>query len=192
MDNSFCSYPNKVLPDSNGEASLPEESGWTQYLEDFSSYNRQTEEEQEENSKNSASLIGASLVSDAGSGPEWKNRIETSLVNGSLTLPRKLSFVNRRINREIPFDESLEDTASSPVNSPKIAMSFRGMDINPRKTDENFHGDRGKGDACDYRRDMKKKEGHDLHDNGKNDVCTELKNKGLCLVPVSMFVNYVD
>ncbi|GMH07182.1 hypothetical protein Nepgr_009022 [Nepenthes gracilis] len=174
------------LTDSDGEENLPEESGWTQYLDDFSSYNRQKEEEFS-SSNDHSSFITASLISDAGSGAEWKNRVENSLVSGLPTMPRKLNFMSKRITRQIPFDHSLEDTASSPVNSPKIAMSFGRAPTHSRKTEENSDNYVSKGGGCDYEAEAKKTE-HEMDITGKKiDSCAELlKNKeGLFWVPVS-------
>ncbi|GMH12051.1 hypothetical protein Nepgr_013892 [Nepenthes gracilis] len=183
MDNkSLFSGPKNDLPESNGEVSLPEESGWTQYLEDFSSYSthkKEEEEEEEERADNSSGFVSGSLVSDAGSGPEWKSRIANSIVSGLPSMQRKLNSKDKRITREVPFDDSLEDTASSLVNSPKIAMGFNGMDVSSRKKDENFVGYLGEGGARDYHAAMK-----------KNDGCAEMKKRRLCLVPVSMGMNY--
>ncbi|GAB4825149.1 hypothetical protein Ancab_008024 [Ancistrocladus abbreviatus] len=197
MDNSCCSYPNRGVEHHD---CLSEESGWTEYLEDFEAYNGNPPPKQQkwrqdggEEYSNCSSFVGASLVSDAGSGPEWKHRNGLNTV--SMSMPRKLKFINKRIDREsnAAFDDSLEDTASSPVNSPKMALSFKRMDVNSGKADDcldatNFPG---KGDCQDQ--DMKKNEqGCDMDADGrKKDELTELKKKGLCLVPVSMLINYI-
>ena len=94
--------------------SCPEESGWTAYFEDFS----------HDNNMEQASCIslGSSLVSDAASCAAWKfsNQNHPSSVAGSHSnLPKKLSVKKSRI-KQISEDDPLEDTASSPVNSPKV------------------------------------------------------------------------
>lgn len=75
-----------------------EESGWTSYLEDFSC-------------SNGSFVSSPSLVSDAA----W---------NGSDSI-RRLNFKNLKRSsnhRKFSYDDDLEDTASSPVNSPKVMI----------------------------------------------------------------------
>ncbi|GAB4859455.1 hypothetical protein Ancab_010923 [Ancistrocladus abbreviatus] len=192
MENSVGSCRKGVPANSNGDQvdhDLRQESGWTQYFEDFPAYSRNTsrkqeeddEEEGEEENSNCSNFISASLVSDAGSGPEWRDKHSFA--------PTKLKLINKRINREknVAFDDSLEDTASSPVNSPKIALSLKRMDINSRKADDNLDITNylGKGAGCHEDR-KKNEQGNEM----EVDEFSELK-KGLCLVPVSMLMNYI-
>uniref|UniRef100_A0A803M826 Uncharacterized protein n=1 Tax=Chenopodium quinoa TaxID=63459 RepID=A0A803M826_CHEQI len=137
MENSVSSSLYKVITTSEPnleEDSVPEESGWTQYIEDFEAYNK--EGYVHENSTSCSSYMSYSMVSDAGSGPEWKNKYSINPAGGCNSfgvlqkMPKKLNF-----KKKIPFDDSLEDTASSPVNSPKITSFFKRMDINSRKMD---------------------------------------------------------
>lgn len=199
MENSTCSSPNKAMSISEPSMeadSLAEESGWTQYIEDFEAYNEENQQGyvQEKSSYYSdcSSFMSASMVSDAGSGPEWKNKntvINHGVCSSSGVLPKRLNF-----KKKIPFDDSLEDTASSPVNSPKITTFFKRMDINSRKM-ENDNGSPMSNEISieehvEYN-DINNR-GHDLKDDYGNDVDTmELKQKGLCLVPVSMVMNYL-
>ncbi|KAL9270919.1 hypothetical protein AKJ16_DCAP22643, partial [Drosera capensis] len=147
MDNSLCLAAEP--PDEEEE----EESGWTQYLEDFlpvHTYEPKqgrlsgVAEKKGGDDINNVTAMDASLMSDAGSGPEWKkNRI---VMYGNKFVLKKVNYDNTGMmsGREvIPLDDSLEDTASSPVNSPKIALCFKRMDImNPRKLcpDESTEG----------------------------------------------------
>ncbi|CAN1124154.1 Vascular-related unknown protein 1, partial [Linum perenne] len=122
-----------------------EESGWTGYFEDFCC--------DQDADAASMSLCSSSMVSDASSLPaamnhhnmniNKNNKNSSSLPlhqihlysgNHNAVLPKKLNFKNRRA-RDISSiaDDSLEDTASSPVNSPKV-MDFRQIEINPRMT----------------------------------------------------------
>lgn len=92
-----------------------EESGWTTYLEDFSNQYRTTHhEDSDHQDKSSCSLldVSPSLVSDAA----------TDAFSGRsfpVNFPAKLKFGRAR-TKKICEDDSLEDTASSPVNSPKV------------------------------------------------------------------------
>lgn len=105
MENSLSSCINKAVA-SKGTTNSPEESGWTAYFEDFSSY--------EGHSLSNSNLYTSSMVSDAASSAAWKN----SNTN-DLKIPKRLSFKRTR-TKIISFDDSLEDTASSPVSSPKV------------------------------------------------------------------------
>ncbi|XP_047148736.1 vascular-related unknown protein 1-like isoform X2 [Vigna umbellata] len=144
-----------------------EESGWTSYLEDFS-------KGMEEQSYCS-SLGGSSLVSDAASSAAWKLSHHNHLLSypsvrvtdSSNNISKKLRFKKTR-TQQISDDDPLEDTASSPVNSPK---------------GKGFHSERYpnllQADECD------------MNFNENNVECTaDLKKRGLCLVPWSMLVNY--
>lgn len=120
MENSVSSSHNKVVasPEPNIEEDhLSEESGWSQYIEDFEgSYNK--EDRVDENK--SSCFTSYSMESDAGNGPEWKNKNNFQIFGVLPNMPKKLNF-----NNKIPFDDSLEDTASSPVNnSPKVSFFF--------------------------------------------------------------------
>ncbi|XP_014493536.1 uncharacterized protein LOC106755833 isoform X2 [Vigna radiata var. radiata] len=143
------------------------ESGWTSYFEDFSkgiepSY--------------CSSLDGSSLLSDAASSAAWKfshhnhHLLSSPSFKGSNTTapnpPKKLTFKKAR-PKQISEDDPLEDTASSPINSPKV----KGL-----KSSEHY---------SDMKRDDK------LKYNGKNGDCTELKKRGLRLLPLSLLVNYL-
>ncbi|OIW09381.1 hypothetical protein TanjilG_01352 [Lupinus angustifolius] len=105
----------KAAPESANE-----ESGWTSYFEDFSNGMEQS--------------YCSSLVSDAASCAAWKfshqnhhNIVSRSSLRNSSNLPKKLSFKKTR-SKQILEDDPLEDTASSPINSPKVG------DLNPKET----------------------------------------------------------
>jgi len=141
MENSVFSSPSRKpsLPKLTVEDDRSsEESGWTEYLADFSAYNRGERDDDEDNVENSSFVISESMVSDAGSGPEWRQRNSNSNINNnnhSLTagvwssfdglpnVPKKLNFKKKR-TQEISHDDSLEDTASSPVDSPKVSFAI--------------------------------------------------------------------
>lgn len=107
------SYRQNSVPSQEAE-----ESGWTAYFEDFSNNNRQH--------SYCSSFDSSSLVSDAASGAAWKQSHNNHLagfssIGASPEIPKKLKFRKTR-TKEISQDDSLEDTASSPVNSPKVRL----------------------------------------------------------------------
>ncbi|KRH22547.1 hypothetical protein GLYMA_13G308000v4 [Glycine max] len=141
--------------------SANEESGWTSYFEEFSKGMEQQ--------SYCSNLGGSSLVSDAASCAAWKLSHHNHLVShpsNNNVVSKKLRFKKTR-TQQISDDDPLEDTASSPVNSPK------GKEFNSE------HHPKLQADECD------------INFNGNNIECnTNLKKKGLCLVPLSMLVNY--
>ncbi|XP_027911147.1 vascular-related unknown protein 1-like [Vigna unguiculata] len=185
MDHSVNCSSRGIVGGSKKPIGSDGESGWTSYLEDFSkgiepSY--------------CSSLDGSSLLSDAASSAAWKfshhhhHLLSSPSFKGSNTTapnpPKKLTFKKARA-KQISQDDPLEDTASSPVNSPKV------RDLNPgemssRKDDDQL----GKGfTSSEHYSDLKRDD--ELKFNGKNVDCTELKKRGLCLVPLSLLVNYL-
>jgi len=121
MDHSVnCSSRGIVAGSKKPIGSDDGESGWTSYFEDFSkgiepSY--------------CSSLDGSSLLSDAASSAAWKfshhnhHLLSSPSFKASNTtnLPKKLTFKKARA-KQISEDDPLEDTASSPVNSPKVYL----------------------------------------------------------------------
>ncbi|KAF5741445.1 hypothetical protein HS088_TW10G00442 [Tripterygium wilfordii] len=104
-----------------------EESGWTAYFEDLS--------DQHSNS----SCTSSSMVSDATSYPLLlKSCKEHNNVNVPCSsMPKKLNFEKKSRATQISHVD-LEDTASSPVNSPKVS-DLRPAEsdyMNPRKADD--------------------------------------------------------
>ncbi|KAH0755051.1 hypothetical protein KY290_025321 [Solanum tuberosum] len=152
----------------------PEESGWTTYLEDFSMKQRENNYSSSSDHDNN-SFGSPSLLSDAASHAAWKQNSQSPM-SGSPFLKR-LNLKKQKRNNKIS-DPDLEDTASSPVNSPKVS-NFKQMDINYRT--ENSSG---------QFQEMKRVERNNKSFDGKdNNGYIELKKKGLCLVPWSMIVN---
>ncbi|XP_006367279.1 uncharacterized protein [Solanum tuberosum] len=152
------SYKNQEETGDHNDAQ--EESGWTTYLEDFSM------EQHNNNSENSTycdSFGSPSLLSDAASHAVWNNCNNNNY--GSPFLKR-LNLKKPR-NKKIS-DPDLEDTASSPVNSPK------GFEGGSRQQQEMETIERNSTVCFDE----------------KNKSYMDLEKKGLCLVPLSMLVNY--
>ena len=115
MEGSFnYSSMNKATVANHSLHQDDEESGWTAYFEDFSN--------------NSCSFDTSSMVSDAASFPTMKPSLSYNhhdqVVACSSYLgppaPKKLTFKKTRTKEVSHLDDSLEDTASSPVNSPKV------------------------------------------------------------------------
>ncbi|XP_047148735.1 vascular-related unknown protein 1-like isoform X1 [Vigna umbellata] len=165
-----------------------EESGWTSYLEDFS-------KGMEEQSYCS-SLGGSSLVSDAASSAAWKLSHHNHLLSypsvrvtdSSNNISKKLRFKKTR-TQQISDDDPLEDTASSPVNSPKVG----DLKISSKIDDDQLDGStsRGKGFHSERYPNLLQADECDMNFNENNVECTaDLKKRGLCLVPWSMLVNY--
>ncbi|XP_059661059.1 vascular-related unknown protein 1 [Cornus florida] len=182
---------------SKATTDAPEESGWTTYFEDFLSNQREHNNNNNYSCTNNSerTTFGTpSLVSDAASCVAWKAASHINHVDGSPKFPHKLCFKKKR-TKEISYDDSLEDTASSPVNSPKVS-SLKQMDINPKRRDDNIERSLGKGGGCDHYSELQTDDDDDdqrneMNFDGKNNDCTDLKKKGLCLVPLSMLVNYL-
>ncbi|KAJ4730016.1 putative CTD small phosphatase-like protein 2 [Melia azedarach] len=170
--NSYMQHNPVACKPTSDNSPVEEESGWTAYFEDFSSNNNR------ENSYCS-SFCSPSLVSDAASCAAWKLSEKHHLPDCS-SIPKKLKFKKTR-TEQIWFDDSLEDTASSPVNSPKVS-DLKLIDMNPRKTDDHMYSSLGKGVASS---ELQPKERSINFNIGKND-CADLKRRGLCLVPLSM------
>ncbi|KAB2610615.1 hypothetical protein D8674_018647 [Pyrus ussuriensis x Pyrus communis] len=134
MEKSCDSSLLKAVPSKETTYSCTEEeSGWTAYFEDFLNNNNNR---REGGGGGGAQSFGctSSLVSDAASGVAWKLVSHNNQNHaGSIGVPpnkisKKLSFKKTR-TKKISGDD-LEDTASSPVNSPKIGDS-RPVGINP-------------------------------------------------------------
>ncbi|KAM3320808.1 hypothetical protein P3S67_008010 [Capsicum chacoense] len=175
----------------NKSSTTNEESGWTTYLEDFSLMNNyQSDQNYRSSSCCDDDNFGShySLLSDAASNiAPWKNNnycntnYNDQLVENDECSPKKLNLMKLPRNKKIN-DPDLEDTASSPVNSPKVS-NFRQMEINYRRK-ENSSGNFLGSEGCSRQlQEMQKVE-------RENNGYTDLKKKGHCLVPISMFINY--
>ncbi|XP_059283715.1 vascular-related unknown protein 1-like [Lycium ferocissimum] len=168
-----------------------EESGWTTYLEDFSMEHNNNYRENNSCSEDDDddSYGSPSLLSDAASHAAWKN------CNNQVMNPMGGSPFLKRLNMKKPrnkkiSDPDLEDTASSPVNSPTVS-SFKQMEINYRRADNsigNFLENEGGSRQHQEMETVERKSTICIDE--KNKSYMDLKKKGLCLVPLSMLVNY--
>ncbi|CAL0322556.1 unnamed protein product [Lupinus luteus] len=160
-----------------------EESGWTMYFDDFFNTNQNIIEDGEYNYSLSFSGVDSSstsLVSDAASLAAQKLAENFPMSkNGN----RSLSLKKRKKIRTAFVDDSLEDTASSPVNSPKVSF---GNHFWKEKQKKEIDFSQEKGNPSEERDERK-----EFSLNEKDSECTELKKRGLCLVPLSMLVNYL-
>ncbi|KAI0495182.1 hypothetical protein KFK09_025332 [Dendrobium nobile] len=169
----------KTLRSKEQSSSSGEESGWTSYFEDFLASEKRKATETASSSSCSSSLHeGSSMVSDAASCTAWKPHQKQSF--------GKLSLKRMKKERRVLEDDSLEDTASSPVNSPKVG-EFSLLDAKATKKRENKNKMAGYGDYKELECEGIKEPNY----VGIVDECSELRKQGLCLVHLSMFSNYL-
>ncbi|KAL2524645.1 hypothetical protein Adt_09699 [Abeliophyllum distichum] len=146
-------------------ADASEESGWTAYLEDFS-----LNQTKHNSSSYSMDSFGSpSLVSDAAWNGLNNDQYKACPSLGGSQFPKRLNFKNHRIRQKICSDD-LEDTASSPVNSPK-GKQAAGFDNSTETCERN---------------------NMNIITDERNNEGADLKRKGLCLMPMSVFMNYID
>lgn len=104
---------------------VPEESSWTMYFEDFL-LEQNNEKHYNNNSSNSDQRISTSfnsLISDAGSSSASKKENHQNIVSSDHRdcLHSDLSFKKRKTHKQTPLlDHALEDTATSPLCCPKV------------------------------------------------------------------------
>jgi len=97
-----------------------EESSWTKYFEDFFNNDQKC-------SINSFSDFddgSSSLVSDAGNSLVGEKKLADHSAQGGMQYIKRLSFKKRKKIITSLVDHDLEDTASSPINSPKVFTFF--------------------------------------------------------------------
>ncbi|KAK3199529.1 hypothetical protein Dsin_022954 [Dipteronia sinensis] len=181
-----------------------EESGWTMYFDDFFNeykYNH-------DGDQNTSSMISigdhhhleSSIISDAASSAAKKfaHHDQQQQVKGfplDKTCYRSSSFKKRK-TKSVLLDEDLRDTATSPANSPKVYDLMNQFD---RKQQQKNIIDMSKQEKGSTSRNVQIDEFrsgfgsiNDDDNNGRDNDTSELKKKGLCLVPLSMIVNYLD
>ncbi|MBA0699509.1 hypothetical protein Goari_001139 [Gossypium aridum] len=158
---------------SSDENECPEESSWTLYFQDFSNKNT-IDDLMNQNSSSILSHISHhtpdAACSAAGPLPSLDHT--------------RLSFKKRKIKGPSSafIDHDLEDTATSPANSPKVYNLGNQFD-------------KQKDDAMGISQEMKGSGSGKINDEvgfieGEN-VGHKLKKKGLCLVPLSMVLHYL-
>ncbi|KAJ9153733.1 hypothetical protein P3X46_027144 [Hevea brasiliensis] len=199
-----CFVGDDYIDDGEDDHSFDEDSGWTMYLDDFFAKNNNNKKQSSINGENSCfpydNETTSSLVSDAASLVMKKNnsvdndndKQEAAAAIDSRFSYSRLSFKKRKTKGPLIADDALEDTASSPVNSPKVydlmmmnqlnksTKQRQNMDISSPSLQE-----KGRGST----RQIEDKS-EDLSYIGRESDSTELRKRGLCLVPLSMVVNY--
>ncbi|RWW36834.1 hypothetical protein BHE74_00058106, partial [Ensete ventricosum] len=125
MEESIKSSTDSAFFSKVGSASS-EESGWTIYFEDFMA----TAAEKAGGVFSSGAVSESSVVSDAASSVAWKLSASFEVTEDY----RELSLKKRKGKRLVD-DDSLEDTASSPVHSPKVT-DFNYLTKNTGKKDD--------------------------------------------------------
>ncbi|XP_022717685.1 uncharacterized protein LOC111276144 [Durio zibethinus] len=162
----------------------PEESSWTMYFEDFSNNNNVHMNESSSFSSD-MNYQTSSLVSDAASSAARRHVFGASLDHKSYN---SLSFRKRKTKGSAGLvNDDLEDTASSPANSPEVCNLVNHFDKNLKQKDAKEMSQE-KGGASGQ---IDERNGDELGFNGRENDGTELKKKGLCLVPLSMVVHYL-
>ncbi|KAJ6417345.1 hypothetical protein OIU84_003124 [Salix udensis] len=131
----------------------------------------------------------SSMVSDAASLAVKKSSGDylSEKVVGLPVDNKKFKYFKKRRSRGALLDDSLEDTASSPVHSPKVTD---GVMISQYRTSTKQKDKMGVSQdrrSASSHIDMRSDLGFILRESDE----TELKNRGLCLVPLSMVVNYL-
>ncbi|XP_010923959.2 vascular-related unknown protein 1 [Elaeis guineensis] len=175
MEESMHSSLNRSLCSKEGPPSS-EESGWTMYFEDFLA-----SEKREEDGCSFSIEGGSSIISDAASCVAWKPLAGTKVTKSC----KKLSFKKRKAGGTLDEDP-LEDTASSPVNSPKVS-DWNHSDVQPReKADDNKGIPQEEAVGCGNGLEPKSNIVNDLGFVEGTNECTELKKRGLGLVPLSI------
>ncbi|RWW57617.1 hypothetical protein BHE74_00035616 [Ensete ventricosum] len=133
MGESIDSSMNSGCCAKDGSASS-EESGWTMYFEEFMA----SEERKAAGGFSSGVVSGSSIVSDAAScvafDPSSVGLEVSEEKYRKLSLKKKKKKSKR--GKGLLDDDSLEDTASSPVNSPKVKTDSSYLTLNSTKKDE--------------------------------------------------------
>ncbi|XP_004243463.1 vascular-related unknown protein 1-like [Solanum lycopersicum] len=189
------SYKNEEETSDDHNNDEQEESGWTTYLEDFSMEQHNNNSINNNNSEISTycdSFGSPSLLSDAASHVVWNNNHQVMINTSNYGSPflKRLNLKKPRNNKI--SDPDLQDTASSPVNSPKVSSFNKQMDINYRRGDNNNNGNfQGFEGSSRQHQEMETIEKNSsMCFDERNKSYMDLKKKGLCLVPLSMLVNY--
>lgn len=102
----------------------PEESSWTMYLQDFLISSNHEDDHDDRSSFSSYDYESCSIISDAASSVARKSSTIKGEVLGFGADGGyiKSSFMIKRKPKEAVLDDALEDTASSPVNTPKVTI----------------------------------------------------------------------
>ncbi|GMJ10296.1 VASCULAR-RELATED UNKNOWN PROTEIN 4 [Hibiscus trionum] len=163
----------------------PEESSWTMYFKDFSNDNDGVVEMNGNGSRcysiSDINYQTSSLVSG-------RHVFGASSDHNKGIRKNRLCFKKRKTNRSSAgfVDDDLEDTASSPVDSPKMC-NMENQSLKMKDAMDTSKKDKGSGSSreIDERNDEL-----GFIKGGENEE-TQLKKRGLCLVPLSMVLQYL-
>ncbi|XP_039030230.1 vascular-related unknown protein 4-like [Hibiscus syriacus] len=163
------------LSRSSGEHESPEESSWTMYLQDFSNNNNNDTIDVNDNS---------SILSHTDHRSSYLIPDVACSAAGRHVFAAASDQKKRRTQRSSSgfVDRDLEDTATSPANSPQVYDLVNQFD--------------GQKNAMGIPQGIKGSASGKIKDelmsfDGGENVDNELKKKGPCLVPLSMVVRYL-
>ncbi|KAL3508522.1 hypothetical protein ACH5RR_027923 [Cinchona calisaya] len=188
MENSVISMNKALSSTNNGKTTEnpPEESSWTFYMQDFL-YGHDHDNTTSNSFSSSYDQSSPSLISDAFSSAarkfaasDHKNEAIkfTSSTSNCKNMRRKAK------GTAVNHHDDLEDTASSPVNSPKVSY-IEQMNDNCQNEKDNVNVSQ-----VNISRNISTGVIGNA-DQEENSNQSELKKRGLCLVPVSMLTNYI-
>ncbi|XP_057950804.1 vascular-related unknown protein 4-like [Malania oleifera] len=197
MERSLDSMSRADLSSEARTSAAPsdEESGWTIYFEDFLNNNNKKGQmtssvHADDDHHHYHQYESSSLVSDATSyaaKTKYAHKDVKVPAGRGLSLDSKLSFKKRKTKRPLADDDALEDTASSPVNSPKVYnLKKLDMDLKEKDNMEDISMERG---SASRQMDEKSEEFGFV---GRDGDCRDLKKRGLCVVPLSLLASYLD
>ncbi|KAF8700419.1 hypothetical protein HU200_034357 [Digitaria exilis] len=193
---SSPSFSRSVLSCSEGQAQSGE-SSWTDYFVDFM---LSEEEKKRQYAESYCATEGE------GEGEDDDEEEEDSMISDAAShapvaalLPDKYKGLKKlkKAFKALDHDDSLEDTASSPVNSPKVSVVSQ-LELSPKRRcnirdltkEAGIGGDHGREgmDCTDATM-----EGVRFGDQSQMSIapaCAELKDKGICLFPLSVLLHY--
>ncbi|XP_074356947.1 vascular-related unknown protein 4-like [Apium graveolens] len=145
-----------------------EESGWTSYFDDFFSNQKQEQYSGDSNDNNILVSDAASFVVDHVKFHQTGQQIPSTSIMPKFS--KKLDLKRPSTNEKFLHDGSLDDTASSPVNSPRIVQEEEAIPDLPldQGSDER---------TCEI-----------VMEGEKND-CTNMRKRGLSLFSMPKILN---
>ncbi|CAN6183589.1 unnamed protein product [Urochloa humidicola] len=197
---SSPSFSRSVLSFSEGQAQSGD-SSWTDYFVDF----MLSEEEKKRQDANFCCATegegeGEDDVDGSSHAEEEDSMISDAASHAPVAalLPVKYRGLKKlkKAFKPLNHDDSLEDTASSPVNSPNVSVVSQ-LELSPKRRCNIRDLTKEAGIGDDHGR-----EGMDCTDAAMEGVrfgdqsqtsiapCAELKDKGICLFPLSVLLHY--
>ncbi|KAM5585722.1 hypothetical protein ABKV19_004897 [Rosa sericea] len=128
---------NSMMEKARSSSESPEESSWTMYLEDFLT-NSHHHDDQQHSSSFSSGYENHSIVSDAASSISKNlSNICNEEVLGFSNRSSPSCIIKRKAKKALLHDDALEDTATSPVNSPKVCNLYHSADMKQNLQNDN-------------------------------------------------------